>query len=255
MKKIMLIFLVIACLWLVSCGEVHTGSTATTEATATTQVTTTDSAATIETTITASTSETTISETVTTEPIAEPTEAFIEFDLNGRPIPSPDDKSCFELVTKKIKVADIKALIEQEVPLNQFCSLLSLQCLRIYYTDVGYDGLRDEYYVLPVKTDDGWKIIAFYCWDGDTIFNSGYLFPFEVEKEGSSSTELIESLKKDVSYEEIRKLGFEGTILHYPTTNLRYLQVLYVFTDGTAIEAKFESFSSDTEVEYNIFKL
>lgn len=259
MKKIMLISLVIACLWLVSCGEVHTGSTETTEATATTEATTTDSVTTVETTITTSltaeTAETTLSETVTTEPIAEPTEAFIEFDLNGRPIPSPDDKSCFELVTKKIKVADIKALIEQEVPLNQFCRLLSLQCLRIYYTDVGYDGLRDEYYVLPVKTDDGWKIIAFYCWDGDTIFNSGYLFPFEVEKEGSSSTELIESLKKDVSYEEIRKLGFEGTILHYPTTNLRYLQVLYVFTDGTAIEAKFESFSSNTEVEYNIFKL
>lgn len=250
MKKIMLIFLVIACLWLVSCGEVHTGSTATTEATVTT-----DSVTTVETTITTSTSETTMSETVTTEPITEPTEAFIEFDLNGRPIPSPDDKSCFELVTREIKVADIKALTKQEALLNQFCSLLSLQCLRIYYTDVGYDGLRDEYYVLPVKTDDGWKIIAFYCWDGDTIFNSGYLFPFEVEKEGSNSTELIESLKKDVSYEEIRKLGFEGTILHYPTTNLRYLQVLYVFTDGTAIEAKFESFSSNAEVEYNIFKL
>ena len=243
MKKIMLISLVIACLWLVSCGEVHTGSTATTEATTTDSVTTVET--TITTSLTAETAETTLSETVTTEPIAEPTEVFIEFDLNGRPIPSPDDKSCFELVTKKIKVADIKALIEQEVPLNQFCSLLSLQCLRIYYTDVGYDGLLDEYYVLPVKTDDGWKIIAFYCWDGDTIFNSGYLFPFEVEKEGSSSTELIESLKKDVSYEEIRKLGFEGTILHYPTTNLRYLQVLYVFTDGTAIEAKFESFSSN----------
>ena len=141
MKKIMLISLVIACLWLVSCGEVHTGSTETTEATATTEATTTDSVTTVETTITTSltaeTAETTLSETVTTEPIAEPTEAFIEFDLNGRPIPSPDDKSCFELVTKKIKVADIKALIEQEVPLNQFCSLLSLQCLRIYYTDVG----------------------------------------------------------------------------------------------------------------------
>ena len=254
MKKIMLIFFVIACLIVTSCGEVHTGSTATTEATATT-----DSATTVETTITTSltaeTAETTLSETVTTEPITEPTEAFIEFDLNGRPIPSPNDKSCFELVTREIKVADIKALTKQEALLNQFCSLLSLQCLRIYYTDVGYDGLRDEYYVLPVKTDDGWKIIAFYCWDGDTIFNSGYLFPFEVEKEGSNSTELIESLKKDVSYEEIRKLGFEGTILHYPTTNLRYLQVLYVFTDGTAIEAKFESFSSNAEVEYNIFKL
>lgn len=254
MKKIMLIFFVIACLIVTSCGEVHTGSTATTEATATT-----DSATTVETTITTSltaeTAETTLSETVTTEPITEPTEAFIEFDLNGRPIPSPDDKSCFELVTREIKVVDIKALTKQEALLNQFCSLLSLQCLRIYYTDVGYDGLRDEYYVLPVKTDDGWKIIAFYCWDGDTIFNSGYLFPFEVEKEGSNSTELIESLKKDVSYEEIRKLGFEGTILHYPTTNLRYLQVLYVFTDGTAIEAKFESFSSNAEVEYNIFKL
>lgn len=253
MKKIMLIFFVIACLIVTSCGEVHTGSTATTEATTTDSVTTVET--TITTSLTAETAETTLSETVTTEPIAEPAEAFIEFDLNGRPIPSPDDKSCFELVTREIKVADIKALTKQEVPLNQFCSLLSLQCLRIYYTDVGYDGLRDEYYVLPVKTDDGWKIIAFYCWDGDTIFNSGYLFPFEVEKEGSSSTELIESLKKDVSYEEIRKLGFEGTILHYPTTNLRYLQVLYVFTDGTAIEAKFESFSSDTEVEYNIFKL
>ncbi len=254
MKKIMLIFFVIACLIVTSCGEVHTGSTATTEATATT-----DSATTVETTITTSltaeTAETTLSETVTTEPITEPTEAFIEFDLNGRPIPSPNDKSCFELVTREIKVVDIKALTKQEALLNQFCSLLSLQCLRIYYTDVGYDGLRDEYYVLPVKTDDGWKIIAFYCWDGDTIFNSGYLFPFEVEKEGSNSTELIESLKKDVSYEEIRKLGFEGTILHYPTTNLRYLQVLYVFTDGTAIEAKFESFSSNAEVEYNIFKL
>lgn len=253
MKKIMLIFLVIACLIVTSCGEVHTGSTATTEATTTDSVTTVET--TITTSLTAETAETTLSETVTTEPIAEPAEAFIEFDLNGRPIPSPDDKSCFELVTREIKVADIKALTKQEVPLNQFCSLLSLQCLRIYYTDVGYDGLRDEYYVLPVKTDDGWKIIAFYCWDGDTIFNSGYLFPFEVEKEGSSSTELIESLKKDVSYEEIRKLGFEGTILHYPTTNLRYLQVLYVFTDGTAIEAKFESFSSNAEGEYNIFKL
>ena len=253
MKKIMLIFFVIACLIVTSCGEVHTGSTATTEATTADSVTTVET--TITTSLTAETAETTLSETVTTEPIAEPAEAFIEFDLNGRPIPSPDDKSCFELVTREIKVADIKALTKQEVPLNQFCSLLSLQCLRIYYTDVGYDGLRDEYYVLPVKTDDGWKIIAFYCWDGDTIFNSGYLFPFEVEKEGSSSTELIESLKKDVSYEEIRKLGFEGTILHYPTTNLRYLQVLYVFDDGMAIEAKFESFSSDTEVEYNIFKL
>ena len=255
MKKIMLIFFVIACLIVTSCGEVHTGSTATTEVTATTEATvTTDSATTVETTITTSTSETTMSETVTTEPIAEPTEAFIEFDLNGRPIPSPDDKSCFELVTREIKVADIKTLTKQEVPLNQFCSLLSLQCLRIYYTDFGSDGLRDEYYVLPIKTDEGWKIIAFYCWDGDTIFNSGYLFPFEVEKEGGS-TELIENLKKDVSYEEICKLGFDGTILHYPTTNLRYLQVLYVFDDGTAIEAKFESFSSDTEVEYNIFKL
>lgn len=253
MKKIMLIFFVIACLIVTSCGEVHTGSTATTEATTTDSVTTVET--TITTSLTAETAETTLSETVTTEPIAEPTEAFIEFDLNGRPIPSPDDKSCFELVTREIKVADIKALTKQEALLNQFCSLLSLQCLRIYYTDVGYDGLRDEYYVLPVKTDDGWKIIAFYCWDGDTIFNSGYLFPFEVEKEGSNSTELIESLKKDVSYEEIRKLGFEGTILHYPTTNLRYLQVLYVFTDGTAIEAKFESFSSNAEVEYNIFKL
>lgn len=250
MKKIMLIFLAIACLIVTSCGEVHTGSTATTEATATTT-----SATTIETTITTLTSETTISETVTTEPIAEHTEAFIEFDLNGRPIPSPDDKSCFELVTREIKVADIKALTKQEVPLNQFCSLLSLQCLRIYYTDFGSDGLRDEYYVLPIKTDEGWKIVAFYCWDGDTIFNSGYLFPFEVEKNGSSSTELIENLKKGVSYEEISKLGFEGTILHYPTTNLRYLQVLYVFDDGTAIEAKFETFSSNTEVEYNIFKL
>ena len=254
MKKIMLIFFVIACLILTSCGEVHTGSNATTEATATTDYATTVET-TITTSLTAETAETTLSETVTTEPITEPTEAFIEFDLNGRPIPSPDDKSCFELVTREIKVADIKALTKQEALLNQFCSLLSLQCLRIYYTDVGYDGLRDEYYVLPVKTDDGWKIIAFYCWDGDTIFNSGYLFPFEVEKEGSNSTELIESLKKDVSYEEIRKLGFEGTILHYPTTNLRYLQVLYVFTDGTAIEAKFESFSSNAEVEYNIFKL
>lgn len=253
MKKIMLIFLVIACLIMTSCGEVHTGSTATTEATTTDSVTTVET--TITTSLTAETAETTLSETVTTEPIAEPAEAFIEFDLNGRPIPSPDDKSCFELVTREIKAADIKALTKQEALLNQFCSLLSLQCLRIYYTDVGYDGLRDEYYVLPVKTDDGWKIIAFYCWDGDTIFNSGYLFPFEVEKEGSNSTELIESLKKDVSYEEIRKLGFEGTILHYPTTNLRYLQVLYVFTDGTAIEAKFESFSSNAEVEYNIFKL
>ncbi len=253
MKKIMLIFFVIACLIVTSCGEVHTGSTATTEAATTDSVTTVET--TITTSLTAETAETTISETVTTEPITEPTEAFIEFDLNGRPIPSPDDKSCFELVTREIKVADIKTLTKQEVPLNQFCSLLSLQCLRIYYTDFGSDGLRDEYYVLPIKTDEGWKIIAFYCWDGDTIFNSGYLFPFEVEKEGGSSTELIESLKKDVSYEEIRKLGFEGTILHYPTTNLRYLQVLYVFTDGTAIEAKFESFSSNTEVEYNIFKL
>ena len=125
MKKIMLIFFVIACLIMTSCGEVHTGSIATTEAT------TTDSVTTAETTITTSTSETTMSETVTTEPIAEPTEAFIEFDLNGRPIPSPDDKSCFELVTREIKVADIKALTKQEVPLNQFCSLLSLQCLRI----------------------------------------------------------------------------------------------------------------------------
>ena len=146
MKKIMLIFFVIACLIVTSCGEVHTGSTATTEATATT-----DSATTVETTITTSltaeTAETTLSETVTTEPITEPTEAFIEFDLNGRPIPSPDDKSCFELVTREIKVADIKALTKQEALLNQFCSLLSLQCLRIYYTDVGYDGLRDEYYV------------------------------------------------------------------------------------------------------------
>lgn len=252
MKKIMLIFFVIACLWLISCGEVHTGSTATTEATTTDSVTTVET--TITTSLTAETAETTLSETVTTEPIAEPTEAFIEFDLNGRPIPSPDDKSCFELVTREIKVADIKTLTKQEVPLNQFCSLLSLQCLRIYYTDFGSDGLRDEYYVLPIKTDEGWKIIAFYCWDGDTIFNSGYLFPFEVEKEGGS-TELIENLKKDVSYEEICKLGFDGTILHYPTTNLRYLQVLYVFDDGTAIEAKFESFSSNTEVEYNIFKL
>ncbi len=149
----------IACLWLISCGEVHTGSTATTEATTTDSVTTVET--TITTSLTAETAETTLSETVTTEPIAEPTEAFIEFDLNGRPIPSPDDKSCFELVTREIKVADIKTLTKQEVPLNQFCSLLSLQCLRIYYTDFGSDGLRDEYYVLPIKTDEGWKNYCF----------------------------------------------------------------------------------------------
>ena len=168
MKKIMLIFIVIACLWLISCGEVHTGSTATTEATATTEVTvTTNSATTVETTTTTSTSETTISETVTTDPIAEPAEVFIEFDLNGRPVLSSDDKSCFELVTKKIKMTDVNALVTKKASLQTFCEELPLQCIRRHFI---YDDEPDaeEIFCVPINTDEGWFIISFICYPRDT---------------------------------------------------------------------------------------
>ena len=256
MKKLLLILFIVLCFGLVACADAQTTeSTTTTESTsavATTVSTTETTTATTETT-TATTETTT--ETTTTETTVVPIpESFVEFDSNGSPIPSPDDKSCFDLVTREIKVEDIKALIKQDVSLKYFCDSLSLQCLRIYYSAMGYDGLRDVFYIFPMKTDDGWKIAAYYCWDGHTIFNCGFLFPFKVEsKDSSSCAELIENLKEDASYEDICELGFEGTILHYPSQNLRYFQVLYVFDDGTAVEARFGEFESDSE--YHVFKL
>ena len=199
MKKLLLILFIVLCFGLVACADAQTTeSTTTTESTsavATTVSTTETTTATTETT-TATTETTT--ETTTTETTVVPIpESFVEFDSNGSPIPSPDDKSCFDLVTREIKVEDIKALIKQDVSLKYFCDSLSLQCLRIYYSAMGYDGLRDVFYIFPMKTDDGWKIAAYYCWDGHTIFNCGFLFPFKVEsKDSSSCAEMIENLKE-----------------------------------------------------------
>ena len=255
MKKIMLISLVIACLWLVSCGGVHTGSTATTEATATTQVTTTDSVTTVETTITTSlTAETTISETVTTEPIAEPTEAFIEFDLNGRPILSPDDKSCFELVTKKIKMTDANALVKKKASLQTFCEELPLQCIRRYFI---YDDEPDaeEMFYVPINTDEGWFIISFICYPRDTAkIEFSHTQDFIIESDEKSSTEFIETLSNDIKYDDLCELGYNGAVI-FDSSKGQYsgrvgLEVLYVFKDGMAIYISF-----NTSVIYNIFKL
>ncbi len=248
MKKIMLIFLVIACLWLISCGEVHTGSTATTEAT------TTDSVTTVETTITTSTSETTMSETVTTEPIAEPAEAFIEFDLNGRPIPSPDDKSCFELVTKKIKMTDVNALVKKKASLQTFCEELPLQCIRRYFI---YDDEPDaeEMFYVPINTDEGWFIISFICYPRDTAkIEFSHTQDFIIESDEKSSTEFIETLSNDIKYDDLHELGYNGTVI-FDSSKGQYsgrvgLEVLYVFKDGMAIYISF-----NTSVIYNIFKL
>lgn len=248
MKKIMLIFFVIACLIMTSCGEVHTGSTATTEAT------TTDSVTTVETTITTSTSETTMSETVTTEPIAEPTEAFIEFDLNGRPIPSPDDKSCFELVTKKIKMTDVNALVKKKASLQTFCEELPLQCIRRYFI---YDDEPDaeEMFYVPINTDEGWFIISFICYPRDTAkIEFSHTQDFIIESDEKSSTEFIETLSNDIKYDDLCELGYNGTVI-FDSSKGQYsgrvgLEVLYVFKDGMAIYISF-----NTSVIYNIFKL
>lgn len=248
MKKIMLIFLVIACLIMTSCGEVHTGSTATTEAT------TTDSVTTVETTITTSTSETTMSETVTTEPIAEPTEAFIEFDLNGRPIPSPDDKSCFELVTKKIKMTDVNALVKKKASLQTFCEELPLQCIRRYFI---YDDEPDaeEMFYVPINTDEGWFIISFICYPRDTAkIEFSHTQDFIIESDEKSITEFIETLSNDIKYDDLCELGYNGTVI-FDSSKGQYsgrvgLEVLYVFKDGMAIYISF-----NTSVIYNIFKL
>ena len=253
MKKIMLIFLVIACLWLVSCGEVHTGSTATTEATVTT-----DSATTVETTITTSltaeTAETPLSETVTTEPIAEPAEAFIEFDLNGRPIPSPDDKSCFELVTREIKMTDVNALVKKKASLQTFCEELPLQCIRRYFI---YDDEPDaeEMFYVPINTDEGWFIISFICYPRDTAkIEFSHTQDFIIESDEKSSTEFIETLSNDIKYDDLHELGYNGTVI-FDSSKGQYsgrvgLEVLYVFKDGMAIYISF-----NTSVIYNIFKL
>ena len=248
MKKIMLIFFVIACLIVTSCGEVHTGSTATTEAT------TTDSVTTVETTITTSTSETTISETVTTEPITEPTEAFIEFDLNGRPIPSPDDKSCFELVTKKIKMTDVNALVKKKASLQTFCEELPLQCIRRYFI---YDDEPDaeEMFYVPINTDEGWFIISFICYPRDTAkIEFSHTQDFIIESDEKSSTEFIETLSNDIKYDDLCELGYNGTVI-FDSSKGQYsgrvgLEVLYVFKDWMAIYISF-----NTSVIYNIFKL
>lgn len=248
MKKIMLIFFVIACLIVTSCGEVHTGSTATTEAT------TTDSVTTVETTITTSTSETTMSETVTTEPIAEPTEAFIEFDLNGRPIPSPDDKSCFELVTKKIKMTDVNALVKKKASLQTFCEEIPLQCIRRYFI---YDDEPDaeEMFYVPINTDEGWFIISFICYPRDTAkIEFSHTQDFIIESDEKSSTEFIETLSNDIKYDDLHELGYNGTVI-FDSSKGQYsgrvgLEVLYVFKDGMAIYISF-----NTSVIYNIFKL
>ena len=245
MKKIMLIFFVIACLIMTSCGEVHTGSTATTEAT------TTDSVTTVETTITTSTSETTLSETVTTEPIAEPTEAFIEFDLNGRPIPSPDDKSCFELVTKKIKMTDVNALVKKKASLQTFCEELPLQCIRRYFI---YDDEPDaeEMFYVPINTDEGWFIISFICYPRDTAkIEFSHTQDFIIESDEKSSTEFIETLSNDIKYDDLCELGYNGTVI-FDSSKGQYsgrvgLEVLYVFKDGMAIYISF-----NTSVIYDI---
>lgn len=252
MKKIMLISFVIACLIMTSCGEVHTGSTATTEATTTDSVTTVET--TITTSLTAETAETTLSETVTTEPIAEPTEAFIEFDLNGRPIPSPDDKSCFELVTKKIKMTDVNALVKKKASLQTFCEELPLQCIRRYFI---YDDEPDaeEMFYVPINTDEGWFIISFICYPRDTAkIEFSHTQDFIIESDEKSSAEFIETLSNDIKYDDLCELGYNGTVI-FDSSKGQYsgrvgLEVLYVFKDGMAIYISF-----NTSVIYNIFKL
>ena len=237
MKKLLLILFIVLCFCLAACAEAQTAeSTTTTESTtvATTVTTTKTTTATTETT----------TETTTTEPKVDPIpESFIEFDANGRPILSPEDKSCFDLVTREIKAEDIKALIEEKASLQTFCEKLPLQCIReykfLYHDSCGY--------LVPVNTDKGWGIIQF----ADEFDDSGDFRTFVVEDKDKSSADFIKILNEKISYDDICKLGYKGTILS-SSIGWYALRVRYVFDDGTMVDVDWP-YASPTQ--YSINKL
>ena len=256
MKKLLLILFIVLCFGLVACADAQTTeSTTTTESTsavATTVSTTETTTATTETT-TATTETTT--ETTTTEPKVDPIpESFIEFDSNGRPILSPEDKSCFDLVTRTVKIDDVQALIEEKASLQRFCAKLPLQCIRRYFVYEDEPDAEEMFYV-TVKTDEGWRIIAFICYPRDTNkIEFSHTQDFVVESKEKNSAECIELLSKETKYTDLCALGYEGTVT-FDGSKGQYsgrggLVVLYVFNDGTAIEIGFGE-----SARYSIFIL
>ena len=255
MKKLLLILFIVLCFCLVACADAQTpeSTTTTTESTsavATTTVTTTETTtATTETTTattetTTATTETTTETTTAEPPVGPPIpESFIEFDANGRPILSPEDKSCFQLVTREIKAEDIKALIEEKASLQTFCEKLPLQCIReykfLYHDSCGY--------LVPVNTDQGWGIIQF----ADELDDSGYFHTFVVEDKDKSSADFIKILNEEISYDDLCKLGYKGTIL-FSSIGWYALRVRYVFDDGTMVDVDWP-YASPTA--YSINKL
>ena len=249
MKKLLLILFIVLCFGLVACADAQTteSTTTTTESmTVATTVSTTET--------TTETTETTI-ETTTTEPKVDPIpESFIEFDANGRPILSPDDKSCFDLVTRTVKIDDVQALIEEKASLQTFCAKLPLQCIRRYFVYEDEPDAEEMFYV-TVKTDEGWRIIAFICYPRDTNkIEFSHTQDFVVESKEKNSAEFIELLSKETKYTDLCALGYEGTVT-FDGSKGQYsgrggLVVLYVFNDGTAIEIGFGE-----SARYSIFIL
>lgn len=241
MKKLLLILFIVLCFCLVACADAQTveSTTTTTESTtvATTVITTETTTATTETT-TATTETTT--ETTTTETTVVPIpESFVEFSPEGELIPSPDDKTCFELVTREIKMADLLAILgDPSSTLRDLCEKLPIQCVRKY-------PLGDvDRYLITVKTDEGWKLLVIWSY----MYNNTkeYLLRANVpliilDKDKDI---LIEKLKNNASYndiEDIYDLGYIGTnmsILNWGN-GTNHLIVVFAFEDGTVIYAEF----------------
>lgn len=275
MKKILLIVLAVLCLVLTSCLEVPsdetgtdatkttetakaTETTETTEATTTTERETTTSFKFAETATESTTEYTTATTTVTTqttEPPVPPTEeTFIEFDSNGRPILSSDDKNCFELVTRTVSIDDVKALAAGEYSLKEFCEVLPLQCIRKFsYGDDDAD-IEEIFYVVA-KTDEGWYIISFvgYPSGTDRIVYS-HVQKFIVEDADKKSMDFIRKLNKTTDYRDLCNLGYKGTIT-FDGANGQFsgrggLEVLYVFGDGVAVHVTFTGVTLYTVSQY-----
>lgn len=239
MKKLLLILFIVLCFCLVACADAQTA-----ESTTTTTESTSAVATTVTTTETTTETTETTTETTTTETKVDPIpESFIEFDSNGRPILSPEDKSCFDLVTREIKAEDIKALIEEKASLQTFCAKLPLQCIReykfLYHDSCGY--------LVPVNTDKGWGIIQF----ADEFDARGDFRTFVVEDKDKSSADFIKILNEEISYDDICKLGYKGTILS-SSIGWYALRVRYVFDDGTMVDVDWP-YASPTQ--YSINKL
>ena len=244
MKKLLLIIFIVLCFGLVACAdapmtESTTTTTESTSAVATTTVTTTETTTATTETTTATTETTT--ETTTAEPTVDPPipEYFIEFSPEGELIPSPDDKTCFELVTREIKMADLSAILgDPSSTLRDLCEKLPIQCVRKY-------PLGDvDRYLITVKTDEGWKLLVIWSY----MYNNTkeYLLRANVpliilDKDKDI---LIEKLKNNASYndiEDIYDLGYIGTnmsILNWGN-GTNHLIVVFAFEDGTVIYAEF----------------